>query len=100
MKTFAALITLMLILSPPLQISQAQTINSSEQDVCISYADYLVDEAMGKLGMEVAASGMLVGINSFRQQHSLVTLRLEKSELDRWNEHDPLADPASASSAH
>ena len=61
---------------------------------------FYVAMAMGKLGMEVAASGMLVGINSFRQQHSLVTLRLEKSELDRWNMRDPLAEPATASSAH
>jgi tetratricopeptide (TPR) repeat protein len=61
---------------------------------------FYVALVMDKLGMEVAASGMLVGINSFRLQRSLVTLRLEKSELDRWNMKDPLAEPATVSSAH
>ncbi len=51
--------------------------------------------AMKELGMETAARGMLVGINEYRLKHGLVTLHLEKSELDRWNVNDPLAEPVS-----
>lgn len=56
---------------------------------------FYVALAMKELGMETAGRGMLVGINEYRLKHGLVTLHLEKSELDRWNMKDPLAEPLS-----
>ncbi len=44
--------------------------------------------------MKQAGRGMLVGINASRFKSGLVTLKLDKSELDRWNTKDPLSEPA------
>lgn len=56
---------------------------------------FYVALAMKELGMETAGRGMLVGINEYRLKRGLVTLHLDKSELDRWNTKDPLAEPFS-----
>jgi hypothetical protein len=54
---------------------------------------FYVALAMKELDMETAARGMLVGINEYRLKRGLVTLRLDKSELNRWTLKDPLAEP-------
>ena len=55
--------------------------------------------AMKDLGMEPAATGLLVGINDYRIKRGLVVLKLEKQEINKWNKVDPLAEPGS-DSAH
>ena len=57
---------------------------------------FYVALSMKELGMETAARGMLVGINESRLKFGLVTLKLETSEMDRWNNENPLAEAGSA----
>jgi tetratricopeptide (TPR) repeat protein len=54
---------------------------------------FYVALAMREMGMEIAARGILVGINDYRLKHGFVTLHPEKSELDLWTTKDPLAEP-------
>ena len=61
---------------------------------------FYVALAMRELGMDTAAQGMLIGINDYRLKHGLVTLHLEKSDLNRWTLLDPLAEPSSAAVEH
>lgn len=57
---------------------------------------FYVALAMKELGMETAGRGMLVGINEYRMKHGFIPLHLEKSEIDRWNIKNPLAEPVTA----
>jgi tetratricopeptide (TPR) repeat protein len=52
--------------------------------------------SMKELGMETAGQGMLVGINELRLKRGLVTLKLEESELDKWDLANPLAEPSAS----
>lgn len=52
--------------------------------------------SMKELGMEPAGRGLLVGINACRLKSGLVTLKLDNSELEKWNTKDPLSKPSSA----
>ena len=56
--------------------------------------------AMAELGMENSAVALLSSINEYRLKRGLIFLGLSKAELKKWDEMDPLAEPAMDSHAH
>jgi tetratricopeptide (TPR) repeat protein len=56
---------------------------------------FYVALSMKELGMDATARGMLGSINEYRLKRGLVVLNLEKSELLKWVQRDPLVETAS-----
>jgi tetratricopeptide (TPR) repeat protein len=69
---------------------------NASDELRLAQLRFYVALSMKELGMEPAGRGMLVGINACRLKFGLVTLILDKSEMDRWNTKDPLSESAGA----
>ena len=69
--------------------------NSSVENI-LQKQRFYVALAMKELDLETPGRGILVGINDYRLKHGLVTLHLEKSELNRWTLLDPLAESSTS----